>query len=311
METTEFGVQINGCNRDVDVALKWVAYMRLGWIKQQVRWGDMARSRTEIDWSCLDRVVPKAHAAGFKVLLSVTTAPQFTRRYFTDTHGPPDDFAEFGLFVGALLTRYRGKVQAIELWNEPNLSAEWNSAISGPAYGLLLQMGYVAAKYVDPSVMVISAGLAPTAFDSVWTHVDDAGFTRRILEWGGGRFFDCFGAHANGPDGVGDIDLVAARYFELNGHRKPVCVTEFGYGLPVQGQSPNGFDWVMSHTPERQAEVLVGGLNWARRSGYARLVILWNLDYDGPPSDPNAPYALIREGWVSPAVEALMGWEKR
>ena len=55
----------------------------------------------------------------------------------------------------------------------------------------------------------------------------------------------------------------------------------------------------MSHTPERQAEVLLGGMRWARQSGIVRLVILWNLNFDGPAGDANAPYALVRRGWES------------
>ena len=135
-----------------------------------------------------------------------------------------------------------------------------------------------------------------------------AAFSRRCWSCKPWDYFDCFGAHANGPDGVGDIDLVAQRYFDLAGRSKCVAVTEFGYGLSMQGRTLEGFDWMMPHTPERQREVLVNGLRWARNSGYVRLVILWNLNYDGgadSATDPNAPYALTRNGWTSPAIPAI------
>jgi hypothetical protein len=82
-------------------------------------------------------------------------------------------------------------------------------------------------------------------------------------------------------------------------------VTEFGYGLPVQGQAPGGFEWIMHHTAMEQISTLTQGLSWAIASGFVRLVIVWNLDYWGQSSDPNAPYALIRPGWESPAIAAI------
>ena len=87
-----------------------------------------------------------------------------------------------------------------------------------------------------------------------------------------------------------------------------------GIGLPVDGRAPEGFDWVMGHTPEQQSEGLVHGMAWAQSSGYVRLVILWNLNYDGGTngaSDPNAPYALLRNNWRSPAIPAIADWLRK
>ena len=125
----------------------------------------------------------------------------------------------------------------------------------------------------------------------------------------GPDYADCIGAHANGPDGVGEIQLVVPHQMKTLGHSRPVCVTELGYALPIDGRAPAGFDWVMSHTSEQQAEVLLGGMHWARQPGVVRLVILWNLNFDGPAGDPNVPYALVRAnaGWQSPIVEQSVG----
>ncbi|NJM42560.1 MAG: hypothetical protein HC853_18370 [Anaerolineae bacterium] len=210
-----------------------------------------------------------------------------------------------GCFWPDLITRYPKQIQAIEMWNEPNLMAEWGDVIDGGVYAGLLAVGYGVTKFLAPSIMVISAGIAPTGFTREWAAIDDAPFLRQFLDYQGMNYADCIGAHANGPDGVGDIHLVSQRYFDMAGRQHPICVTEFGYGLPVEGRVPEGFDWVMSHTPERQAIVLTTGLDWARRSGYTRLVILWNLNFDGPTSDPNAPYALMRPGQSGQTIEAI------
>ena len=307
---TEFGVQINGCDKDVASALKLAKSMGMTWIKQQARWSDIEKGPGVFDWSCLDKVIPAAHNNGFKMLISVTSAPAFTRQIYGGVFkagGRPADFTHFGLFIAHLIQHYKGQIQAIEMWNEPNLIREWGDALSGSVYGRLLAVGYGVTKFMDSSIMVISAGVAPTGFNAEWEAMDDVGFLGRLLEYDGASYMDCLGAHANGPDGLGDIQSIAPRYFDLAAQQKPICVTEFGYALPVEGRTPKGFDWAMAHTEEQQVKVLTEGIQWARSTGYVNLVILWNLDFDGPHTDPNAPYALMRKGWESPAIAAITG----
>ena len=153
--------------------------------------------------------------------------------------------------------------------------------------------------------MVISAGVAPTGMNAQWQAIDDGLFLKQFAANDGADYADCIGAHANGPDGVGEIQLVVPRKLQILGHSRPGCVTEFGYALPINGQTPKGFDWAMKHTPERQIQVLLDGMRWAKQSGTVRLVILWNLNFDGPVGDPNVPYALVRERFESPAVLAI------
>ncbi len=304
---TEFGIQINGCDHDPAISTREVKAIGFTWIKQQVRWGDMSSQPGQMDWSCLDRVIPAAHTQGLKVLLSVTTAPVYLRTVMRDTQGAPDRVEDFGLFIYDLLTRYRGQVHGIEIWNEPNINAEWNDIISVERYIMLLTLGYGIARYVDPQIIVISAGLAPTGFNSVWTHVDDVGFLSKLIEQDGLNRMDCVGAHANGPEGNGDLDTLSQKYFEITQQTKPICLTEFGYALPINNQAPKGFDWIMPHTAEQQTATLVNGLKWAAASGYVRLVIVWNYDVYGALgyTDLNAPYALLRPNWRSPTLNVI------
>lgn len=302
---TEFGIQINACDHGVDTSLPIAKKMRLTWIKLQVRWGDMQRSESEIDWRCLDTAIPAIHRAGFKLLASVVTAPKIYRTFGSGVTGPPDDLDQYSIFLSRLIARYPKQIQAIEVWNEPNLSREWDWQIDGAVYRHLLATAYQTIKWLDPDIMVISAALAEAEFAGVWQHVDPASFVRKLRRYNGDAFTDCVGVHANGPDGPGDIQTVVPKYVALFDETKPVCVTEFGYGLPVENKAPAGFDWIMQHSEARQSEVFVRGLVWSRQNGHVRLVILWSLDYWGPPSDPNAPYALIRPDWISPAVIAV------
>lgn len=307
---TEFGIQINGCDKDVPAALAIAKRMGLTWIKQQARWAEIETAPDQFKWGCLDRVIPTAHAQGFKVLISVTTAAAHTRQVYRGalhpTNGRPADFRDFGLFLAYLITRYDKQIAAIEMFNEPNIIDEWGDVIDGSIYAGLLAVGYGVTKFLDPSIMVISAGLAPNGLNDKWSAIGDEVFLKQLTEVRGEKYADCIGAHANGPDGVGEIHVMAPRYFDLATQQRPLCFTELGYGLPsADDHTPKGFDWLIGHTAARQAEVLTESLRWARQSGYVRLVILWNLNFDGPTGDPNSAYALVRGETESTVIAAI------
>jgi hypothetical protein len=306
---TEFGIQIHGCGPNPWRSIQQAKELGFTWVKQQVRWGDMSARAGQMDWACLDTVISAAHERRLKVLLSLTTAPAYLRASH-DKLGFPDELSPFAYYVYELLTRYKGQVHAIEVWNEPNIEAEVRDGINYARYTILLSLGYAVAKTVDPSIMVISAGLAPVDFDSFYTAVDDIGFLEGIAERGAYAYLDCIGAHANGPPGRGDLQSLVEQYHALTGNAKPICVTEFGYALPVQGRLPCGFDWAKLHTAQGQARHLVDGLKWARASGITKLVIVWNLDVYSPfdAKDCNAPYTLSRADWQSPALSALQSY---
>ena len=136
--------------------------------------------------------------------------------------------------------------------------------------------------------------------------IGDHSFLSKLFEYDELNRLDCIGAHANGPEPSGSIEAVASRYFEWAEQSRPVCVTEFGYALPVNNRTPPDFAWAMQHTEALQSSVLVAGVRWARQTGYVRLVILWNWTYfTANPIDTNAPYALTHPGWHSQALYAL------
>ncbi len=258
-----------------------------------------------IDWHCLDAVIAPVSGRGLKVLLSVTTAPAHLR-LARDTLGFPDRVEDFGRFLHILLTRYRGRVHALEIWNEPNIDAESSDGVSALRYQAFLTMGHGIAKSVDPAILVVSGAPAPIAHSDGVNAIDDASFLGKLFEYDGLNRLDCVGAHANGPSPEGDLETVAARYYALAEHSRPICVTEWGYALPVNGRTPPDFAWAMRHTEAEQIRVFAQGARWARQTGYMPMVILWNWNYHSDtPQDTNAPYALDRPGWRSPALTAL------
>ncbi|HID90242.1 MAG TPA: hypothetical protein EYP52_11135 [Anaerolineae bacterium] len=318
-----------------DYTMGQVKSLGLGWVKQQVQWGDFEQSPGGMDWSGYDAVIDAANQQGLRVMLSVVNAPLWSRSY-TDANpegAPPDDLALFADFLGRLVDRYKGRVHAIEVWNEQNLDREWDTAegVNPARYVEMLRLAYQAIKSRDPNIIVISGALSPvgaTATDpnnpSRIIYMNDRQYFQEMVNLGFLSYADCVGVHHNGYNIPPDVrwndpyrdDTAVFRGFWDNpdiswsfrstlewynqavSGMKPLCVTEFGWASAEGlGGAPVGFEFALDNTLEEQAEYDVQAFQLMRQWGFVRLAFLWNLNYanTGPrtPDDPNAPYSLI------------------
>ena len=114
------------------------------------------------------------------------------------TNGPPDNHQDFGDFVYAVASRYRGRIRAYQIWNEPNLAREWGGRSPNAAeYVQLLRVAYGRIKEADPNAMVITAGLTPTGTQPPEAVPDDQ-YLRRMYQAGLKGSYDVLGAHGAG-----------------------------------------------------------------------------------------------------------------
>ncbi|TWP46957.1 helix-turn-helix domain-containing protein [Lentzea tibetensis] len=87
------------------------------------RWANVEPRRGEFDWSVLDRLVAGAEARGMPVLYTFGGTPEWAspagpRAVYDDGSRttPPDDLGDWDGYVRAVAERYRGRIQAYELW---------------------------------------------------------------------------------------------------------------------------------------------------------------------------------------------------
>jgi hypothetical protein len=73
---------------------------------------------------------------------------------------PPAEPGDFAAFLTRIVSRYRGRIQYWEIWNEPNLPHFWTHP-DPAAYTRLLQAAYPAIKAADPTATVLAGALAP------------------------------------------------------------------------------------------------------------------------------------------------------
>jgi hypothetical protein len=341
-----YGIQIHGNATVGDPAATMQAVrdqLGLTWVKMQVQWWLVEPDPTGDQWFFYDAVIEQAHLHGLRLMVSVVGAPAWTRAAGGED-GPPDDYNEYARFLGEMIDRHPGRIDAIEVWNEQNLDREWTSAngISPEDYVRFLQVAHDAIKAKDPNIIVISGALSPTGTGDWVKWADDFEYLDRALAAGMLNYADCVGAHHNGyniaPDVTFDaagstaeaatasfrgpfdnphhswslkttLDTYAQKVQAVDPNKK-LCVTEFGWASSEgYAEIPTGFEFARDNTLQEQADYIVQAFQQMNDSGNIWLAFLFNFDFgnkgSGPTDDP-VPYSIIdTAGIPRPAYGAL------
>jgi len=200
MTSPDYGMQVflfwqaEIANRD----LQLVEDAGFRWVKQEFAWREIEGSgKDRYDWNRTDRVMDQIDAHGLKVIARLGVQPQWAGGGYPEV-GPPNNMQDFADFAAAVATRYKGRIDAYQIWNEPNLSREWgNRPPSAVEYTQMLKAAYEAIKAVDPYPVVISAGLAPTTRNDDVARPDTY-FIQEMYDAGAKSYFDALGAHGAG-----------------------------------------------------------------------------------------------------------------
>ncbi len=339
-----YGTQSHAVVGDPKYAMDVIdGQLGLDWVKVQLEWPLVHPDPETYQWFFYDGVVDEASAHGLNLMLSIVGAPPWTRAAGGE-NGPPDDYGLYADFLNEVLTRYDGKVHAIEVWNEQNLDREWTTpqGLSPASYVQFLAQAHETIKAHDPNIIVISGALAPTGIHDTVTSYDDFLYLDEALAAGLLNYADCVGAHHNGynigPDvpfeaagaepeaataifrGPFDnphhswsfkttIDTYAQKVQAVDPNMK-LCVTEFGWASSEgYAEYPVGFEFAQDNTLEEQAQYIVQAFQQMHDEGKVWLAFLFNYDFgnkgDGPTDDP-VPYSIIDiNGAPRPAFGAV------
>jgi hypothetical protein len=167
-----------------------------GWIRTDLSWADIqSTSPTLFDWSGFDRVVSAAVARHLQVLPTLAFTPGWARlpgcNSMKCAPANPDQFASF---ASQAVARYAPLgVHTWEIWNEPNLYTFWRPVPDPAEYVRLLRATAPAMRAADPTVTLISGGLAPAATTRITRAPVD--FLASFCQDGGGRLVDAIGYH--------------------------------------------------------------------------------------------------------------------
>jgi len=264
--------------------LKLVKEASFTWAKQIFGWRDIEGAGKGIfDWSRTDRIVEQAERYGIDLVVRVDHQPQWAGGGYP-TNGPPDNYEDYGDFVYALASRYKGRIRAYEVWNEPNLAREWGGRTPNAAeYVRLLKIAYRRIKEADPKAMVISAGLTPTGTQPPEAIPDDV-YLEQMYQAGAKGYFDVLGAHgagykappemnptevASNPEYGGqrffcfrrveDLRAIMVKYGDAD---KQVAILEFGWTSDPVHPS---YAW-HAVSEEQKADYFVRAYRWAKEN---------------------------------------------
>ena len=130
----------------------------VGWIRIDFVWALVELDRDSLDWSRYDRLVDNAEARGLRVFATLQGTPQWATSGSV-FNGVPDDARDWQEFCYRAARRYRGRIRAWGLWNEPNLGRFWEGGRSDYIRGILIP-GATAIRAADPDATIVAADLA-------------------------------------------------------------------------------------------------------------------------------------------------------
>ena len=235
------------------------------WVRIDFGWSSFQeRNRTSYsEWyvDLADWVIREARERGLRVLGTLWHTPRWANGGKPGTV-PPDRARDFGRFAKWIANRYEGRVDAWEIWNEPNDPFFFDGSVG--KYVRLLKAAYPRIKEADPSAQVVLGGPS----------YNDTGWLKTVYERGAKPYFDVMATHpyqaiANRPPEYPDDGTIwhlshVAAVVDLMKSRgdggKPIWFTEFGWS-----SHPNhdGFpDWQLGVTKDQQADYLIRTLKY-------------------------------------------------
>lgn len=290
-------------------SLRLVREMGTPWIVEFFPWPYIEPKEGEFTWDHTDTVIEHAQNQGLTVIARLGWVPSWARPEGRDdelestatlTYLDAERYPEFADFVARFAARYRGRVDHIIIWNEPNLSFEWGYRPVDPeAYVDLLHQVYPRAHAANEDMVVMAGALAPTLEpEESATGMSDLVYLERMYEAGASAYFDALAVHAYGqtapPDEPPAPDAINYRRVELlrdimlahDDGAKPVYVTEAGWN-----DHPR---WTGAVSPADRIQYTIDAFEWSRHHWpWCESVAMWALRYPAPTFTHQDHYTFI------------------
>lgn len=308
------------------------------WVKVNFGWRDIeGAAKGAFDWSHTDWIVTTANHDGIDLVVRIDHQPAWTGGGYP-TNGPPDNLQDLNDFVSAMATRYKGRIRAYEIWNEPNLAREWGGKLPDPGqYAKMLKGAYGAIKAADPNAMVMSAGLSPTGTWNEEARPDEWYLKSLYIAMGGSSngHFDVLAAHAPGFNYPPEADPAEVAAKEAHGQRafcfrhvedlrkimvengdagKQIAILEFGWTSDPRADSPYHWHAVSEQT---KADYLVRAYQYAKKNWspwIGLMSLIYVADHEWTEANEQYWWAITEPGYpelkARPAYEALKAMPK-
>jgi polysaccharide biosynthesis protein PslG len=271
-----FGVQFHGMWSKYSAAQRTDVLTKLKaagtqWIRLDLGWAMLQPSGAgsfDMGWGVpfTDSVIDEIHADGFHLLVTFWRTPGWANANAGETTLPTNP-ADYANAIKWAAGRYAGKVNAWEVWNEPN--EPYSMTGTDPAkYAALLRAAYPAVHAGDPSAQVVFGG--PSENDAPWI--------AKAYAAGIHGSFDVMATHPYmgpsdaAPETADDgtiyklthVTAVHNLMTQYGDGDKPIWFTEFGWSS--HSNTSGMANWELGVTPQTQGDYLVRTLKLLKAS---------------------------------------------
>ncbi len=296
-----------------ELTMQQVSDLGAGWVKQQFPWDELEFSKGKFfdeknnkdAWQKFDQIVALAEKYHLRIIARLDRAPAWARPPGSSPGAPPSNLSDYADFVAAFIKHYRGRINFIQVWNEPNLTSEWDTGkpVDPAAYAALLKAAYQRVKQVDPNVVVLAAPLAMTTEQtSLRGNMEDISYLSGMYAAGAAPYFDILAANGYGlndpPDkraafdrlNFGRASLMRAVMAQNHDELKPVWFDEYGWNAAPDSIPPDQRIWGQV-SREQQATYTVQGIEGAARQwDWAGVFNIWYFRQVGTLPPTSAEY---------------------
>lgn len=287
-----------------------LAAAHVGWIRLDIGWATLEQAgKGKLNQPYIDRinsVVNAARARGIQVFAMLWNTPKWANGG-KDWIVPPTDPKEYARIAKLMAQRFKGRIAAWEIWNEPSSEFFWAGDVK--AYVDLVKVAYPAFKAGDPKSTVVVGG----------TVYNDDKWLGEAYDAGLHGFFDAISTHPYmGPSNaapelidVGTIwrmDHVRAVHqlmVDRGDGEKPIWFTEFGWS--THDNVAGAQAWEIGVTDALQAEFLLRAFTQIAENYPYVTHAFWYTARDVDSDDAHkASFGLLRRDFTpKPAYEAL------
>lgn len=194
----------------------------IAWDRFDAWWSVIEPEQGKFDWRFMDRIVEFYAQHGVQALPILCYSSAWSGGM---PPIEPEERARFAEFVYRAVRRYRGRITAWEIWNEPNIPTFWKPQPSAEAYSLLLREAYSAAKTADPACTVVGGA----------TSMADMNYIQDLHRFGAWNSMDVLSIHPYSMGGTAHqqrLETILDIVQELNRatkRPKPLWITEIGW----------------------------------------------------------------------------------
>ena len=277
------------------------------WLRVDFPWADVEPTQGNWQWDKFDTILDDAEAHGIQILPIL----DYGSAYGGHEKLVSDDLDGWTTYVSNVVTRYAGRLPAVEVWNEPNIGPDpddpdkwyfWSGTTA--QYVTMLRATYNAVKAIDPSIRVVLGGLSGEC----------SGYVTDLYANGAKGCFDVMAMHpysgSHAPDDVWKGNFLTGYTYYLRGYIEatrevmesngdgnvPIWLTEHGWSTHSSG----------STSEAKQATYIAKAMEIAADCGIEKYFIYNLIAYEGDLSNPEHCFGIIHNDYTpKPAFTAV------